>query len=277
MNDTQMAWALSVLLMVAHAVYAGPSMAGDLRSGFGGSDPAEVANREYDEAMALTPNLDDGAKSYLTCAVCHRPEGWGSPDGDYPQIAGQLSAVIIKQLADIRAHNRDNPLMHPFSVQRILGGPQELANVAAYVAQLPQTADNGKGPGTDLNLGRRIYTENCAKCHGEQGEGNAKDLQPAIAAQHYRYLVRQFDAIRSGRRKNADPKMTGQILSFTPREEMAVLDYTSRLVPPPEKLAKPGWRNPDFPHYVRPPMPEFLHPSTTPVQPTGPAGLGVDH
>jgi hypothetical protein len=80
---------------------------------------------------------------------------------------------------------------------------------------------------------------------------------PAVAGQHYLYQVRQFDAIRSGRRKNADPKMTRQILGFTPREESAVLDYTSRLAPAPGKLAKAGWQNPDFPHYVRPPMADF--------------------
>ncbi len=216
--------------------------------------PGEVAAREYNEVMALTPDPARGAKVYLTCAVCHRPEGWGSPDGDYPQIAGQLPTVIIKQLADIRARNRDNPLMYPFSVPRILGGPQEIADVAAYVSQLPMTADNGKGPGTDLELGKRLYAEHCTKCHGDAGLGNPKDHIPSVAGQHYLYQVRQFDAIRTGRRKNADPKMTRQIHGFTPQEESAVLDYTSRLPPAPEKIARPGWTNPDFPTYVRPPM-----------------------
>ena len=63
---------------------------------------AETAHAEYDEVMALTPDVDNGRRVYLTCAVCHRPEGWGSPDGTYPQIAGQLRSVIIKQLADVR-------------------------------------------------------------------------------------------------------------------------------------------------------------------------------
>jgi cytochrome c553 len=129
--------------------------------------PAEVAHEEYVEVMALTPNVDNGRQAYLTCAVCHRPEGWGSPDGSYPQIAGQWRTVIIKQLADVRARNRDNPLMYPFSVPRILGGPQSIADVAAYVAQLPMTPDNGLGPGVDLALGEQLYEEHCVKCHGE--------------------------------------------------------------------------------------------------------------
>jgi cytochrome c553 len=259
MKTTPLALALGAL-MIAGGPQAAPPDAKIVAA-----SPANVAAREYDEVMALTPDPARGAKVYITCAVCHRPDGWGSPDGDYPQIAGQLSTVIIKQLADIRARNRDNPLMYPFSVPRILGGAQEMADVAAYVSRLPMTADNGKGPGTDLELGKRLYHEHCTKCHGESGEGNPRDHIPAVAGQHYLYQVRQFDAIRSGARKNADPKMTQQIHGFTPQEESAVLDYTSRLTPAADKLAKPGWTNPDFPTYVPPPMP------ATPRMPQPPA------
>jgi cytochrome c553 len=230
--------------------------------------PAQVAEAEYQEVMGLTPDLDNGRKVYLTCAVCHRPEGWGSRDGTYPQIAGQLRAVIIKQLADIRARNRDNPLMYPFSVPRILGGAQNIADVSAYVASLPMTPANGVGPGRDLAHGQRLYEENCVKCHGDQGQGDEKEHMPAIAGQHYNYLMRQFDMIRMGRRKNSDPKMVKQIEGFSRRDQSAVLDYTSRLRPADEKLASsPDWQNPDFPSYVRPRIPE----PPFPVAPEPPA------
>ncbi|MCU0834239.1 MAG: c-type cytochrome [Chromatiaceae bacterium] len=229
--------------------------------------PAEIAQREYEEVLALTPNLENGRQAYLTCAVCHRPEGWGSPDGSYPQIAGQWRTVIIKQLADVRARNRDNPLMYPFSVPRILGGPQQIADVAAYLAQLPMTPHNGWGPGTDLEHGRALYQANCAECHGDNGWGNEPDHMPAVAGQHFLYLMRQFDSIRTGRRKNSDPEMVKQIEGFSPRDQAAVLDYTARLRPPPEKLARDGWLNPDFPNYVRPPMPE---PPPIPAMPEPP-------
>lgn len=213
--------------------------------------PAEIAKREYDEVLSLTPDAERGRQVYLTCAVCHLPEGWGSTDGTYPQIAGQLRTVIIKQLADFRAGNRDNPLMYPFSVPLILGGPQEIADVAAYVAQLPMTPHNGFGPGTDLETGEALYEAHCVDCHGVSGEGDAREHIPAIAGQHYAYLVRQFDAIRSGERKNADSKMTDEIKNLTAAEEAAVLDYAARLRPDSAKLAPEGWLNPDFPHYLR--------------------------
>jgi len=213
--------------------------------------PAEVAQQEYDQVMGLEPDVDNGRQVYLTCAVCHLPEGWGSVDGNYPQIAGQLRTVVIKQLADFRAGNRDNPLMYPFSVPGILGGPQEIADVAAYVSQLPMTPHNSVGPGTELELGKQLYEANCVDCHGVRGEGDVDKHIPAIAGQHYPYLLRQFDDIRTGKRKNSDPKMVEQIDGFTQAQESAVLDYTSRLRPPASKLAEDGWTNPDFPSYVR--------------------------
>lgn len=232
-------WVLSVLLTM---------MTTDLAVA---ADAAAEARAEYDQVMALTPDPEQGARVYLTCAVCHRPEGWGTLDGSYPQIAGQHRTVIIKQLADIRAGNRDNPLMYPFSITRILGGAQNLADVAAYVASLPMTAHNGRGPGTDLELGGRLYEQHCVQCHGARGEGDPVEHVPAIAGQHFAYLMRQFDAIRIGLRQNSDPKMVKQIQGFGPREQSAVLDYSSRLPLPPEKVAPPGWTNPDFPGYVR--------------------------
>ncbi len=238
--------------------------------------PAEVAQREYDEVMALEPDIDNGRRVYMLCAVCHLPEGWGTQDGAYPQIAGQQRTVIIKQLADFRAGNRDNPLMYPFSVPGILGGPQEIADVAAYVAQLPMTAHNGVGPGTDLALGEQLYEENCVDCHGSAGEGDRQKHIPEIAGQHFNYLFRQFENIRTGRRKNSDSEMVKQIQGFLPAQQAAVLDYTSRLRPPPEKLAEDGWTNPDFPGYVRESMGLAPYPAM-PVVPPAPPPPRLDH
>lgn len=234
--------------------------------------PAERAQQEYDEVMQREPDVDNGRRVYLTCAVCHLPEGWGSVDGAYPQIAGQLRTVVIKQLADFRAGNRENPLMYPFSVPELLGGPQEIADVAAYVASLPMTPHNGVGSGTDLALGAALYEDHCADCHGARGQGDRDEHIPAIAGQHYAYLMRQFAAIRSGKRKNADSKMTEEIQGFTPAQQSAVLDYTARLRPPEDKLAPAGWSNPDFPHFVRDAMGIRARPPQGGPGPPAPAG-----
>ncbi len=208
------------------------------------------AVKQVEEAIKLAPDVDNGREVYLLCAVCHMPEGWGTEDGYYPQLAGQHSTVIIKQLADILARNRDTPTMFPFTLLENLQ-PQEFADVAAYLASQPMTRNNGLGSGTDLEHGKRLYEDNCVDCHGRNGEGIEEDYMPLIQGQHYNYLVRQFEWIRKGKRRNADEEMVEQIQGFTDRDISAIMDYTSRLKPPAGQLAAPGWRNPDFPDFVR--------------------------
>jgi len=83
-------------------------------------------------------------------------------------------------------------------------------------------------------------------CHGINGEGNKEKFYPRIHGQHYKYLLRQFEWIQLGKRRNANPDMKKQIENFSRRESEAVLDYVSRLSPP-KQISKPkNWRNPDF-------------------------------
>lgn len=204
------------------------------------------AAREVERALALAPDVAKGLEIYRGCAECHMPEGWGLSSGLVPQIAGQHRKVVIKQLADIRAGHRQNVLMAPYSSVESIGGPQAVADVAGYIDTLEMSVDTGKGSGTDLELGARLYKENCARCHGPTGEGNGDAFVPRIQAQHYEYLVRQFDSIQHGRRGNANAEMAAQIRDFDERQTQAVLDYVSRLEPPEDLQAPPGWHNPDF-------------------------------
>jgi cytochrome c553 len=204
------------------------------------------AAREVEKALALTPDLENGLKIYRDCALCHQPEGWGLESGMVPQIAGQHRKTVIKQLADMRAGNRDSIVMIPYATVEAIGGAQAVADVAGYIDTLEISVENGKGPGTDLKLGERIYRDNCARCHGEEGEGNADEYVPRIQSQHYKYLLRQFGWIREGKRRNANAEMVKQIQGFSELETKAVLDYVSRIEPPEMLQAPPNWNNPDF-------------------------------
>ncbi|MFA6019319.1 MAG: c-type cytochrome [Rhodospirillales bacterium] len=198
------------------------------------------------EALKAKPDLKNGRDVYEVCAACHLPEGWGLTDGTFPQLAGQHYKVIIKQLSDIRAKNRDNPTMYPFALPSQIGGPQSIADVAGYIQSLKMNPKPGLGDGKDLAHGEKLYKENCVRCHGEHGEGDNEKFYPRLEAQHYNYLLRQYQWIKEGKRRNANPDMVKQIQSFTDRDTKAVLDYVSRIKPPKDKVGKPGWKNPDF-------------------------------
>jgi len=188
-----------------------------------------ATSTETTDALKLKPNLAQGEKTYQLCATCHGKNGWGKQDGSFPVIASQHKSVIIKQLADIRARNRENPTMFPFAGNDVLGGPQGIEDVAGYIAQLPPNPDPGKGDGKQVALGKKIYAEKCAACHGQQGEGNADAFFPRIQGQHYAYLLRQLQWMRDGRRKNANPAMLAIIKEMDDASLSAVADYVSRI------------------------------------------------
>jgi len=227
-------------VMATVLAFAAPVMADTASEGW------NQAGGEQDEALGLTPDHENGIETYEVCSACHQLNGWGLPDGTFPQLAGQHVNVIIKQLADIRAQNRDNPTMYPFAKPSEIGGPQSIMDVAAYISKLPMNPENGVGPGDNLELGEKLYKDNCVRCHGESGEGSNEKFYPRIHGQHYNYLVRQFQWIRDGKRRNANPDMVKQIAGFSDEDMDAVLDYVSRLKPHPEMIAEPGWVNPDF-------------------------------
>lgn len=189
------------------------------------------------EALKLKGDAKRGEEAYEVCSACHLPSGAGRPDGTFPQLAGQHSTVLIKQMADIRGGLRDNPIMYPFAAT--LTDSQELADVAAYIETLKIPHDNGKGAGTDLELGKKLYVRDCQSCHLPNGEGDRAKFYPVLAGQHYKYMLRQAIEIREGKRRNANPDMVKVIKTYSDKEIDAIVDYMSRLeMPDPSKKKK---------------------------------------
>jgi cytochrome c553 len=189
---------------------------------------------EKSEALKLKGDAKRGEDAYEVCGACHLPSGAGRPDGTFPQLAGQHTTVLIKQMADIRAGLRDNPTMYPFAIT--LTDPQELADAAAYIEKLCIPVEHGKYEGSDAAMqiakGKDLYEKQCKECHGANGEGNKEKFYPVIAGQHYKYLLRQMNEIRDGHRRNANPDMVKVIKPYTNDQLVAISAYQSSLTMP---------------------------------------------
>jgi cytochrome c553 len=221
---------LGWVLVFAVAAFAGGAGAQSQPKSEGIESEGYVWNEwvgEKAEALELEADIERGEEAYEICSACHLPSGAGRPDGTFPQLAGQHRGVIIKQIADIREGRRDNPIMYPFA--KTLTDSQELADVASYIETLAIPTDNGRGPGDDLDLGQKLYEENCVECHGNFGEGDARRFYPVLAGQHYKYMLRQVTEIRDGKRRNANPDMVTIVKKYSDQDLAAVVDYMSRL------------------------------------------------
>jgi len=187
-------------------------------------------DQDMNKALAHKASAQKGATAYKVCKGCHKSDGSGLADAEYPQLAGQHVSVIIKQMMDIRAGRRDNPRMYPFSGDWIVSA-EEIADIAAYLNQLPIPSSNGKGSGTNLALGKRLYDKDCASCHGKNGEGDGKKFYPLVAGQHFSYLKRESRESRDHGRRNANQEMVKVLKSYSDTAIEAVSDYMSRLLP----------------------------------------------
>jgi cbb3-type cytochrome c oxidase subunit III len=181
------------------------------------------------EVLKQTRDPVAGKESFRGCQGCHKADAAGVREGVYPRLTGQHASVLIKQITEIRAGIRKNPKMLPF-VEDPAISTEEIGNIAAYLSTLTSYRENGKGPEDLSEKGQKLFTANkCYTCHGKNGEGSEEKSYPAVAAQHYGYLIREMNLIRTGVRGNSNPDMVKAISKFSQNDMDAVADYLSRL------------------------------------------------
>jgi cytochrome c553 len=225
--------ALALALQAMTLASAEPSPAGPV--GIGVRDyPWQALPGETNEALERKGDRRRGERLYALCRSCHLPSAGGSSDGSVPQLAGQHSSVLIKQMADIRVGARHNATMYPFAA--VLADPQDLADLAAYLEGLCIPAERGQYAGPDaaqqVAKGKALYESSCSVCHGPRGEGSRHKLHPVIAGQHHAYLLRQMTEIRDGKRPNASPEMLRVISRYDDDQLLAISAYQSSLATP---------------------------------------------
>jgi cytochrome c553 len=149
-------------------------------------------------------SVEKGQSKSAPCVACHGPTG-NSPNGMWPNLAGQHPLYIVRQLQAFKSGVRNDPTMMAMAAPLSDEDMQDLA--AYYSAQAPTglEADPAK-----VREGERLYRGGdlasgiaaCAACHGPSGHGNPAAVFPAISGQHASYVVMQLKAYRSGTRKS---------------------------------------------------------------------------
>jgi len=131
------------------------------------------------EALNIVGDIEEGEEIYTVCAACHQPTGWGDPLGVFPQLAGQHTTVLIKQISDIRAGNRDNPTMYPFAMQ--IEGAQDIRDACAFIQTLKMNPKPRIGPGGPSwvlsNLRKEVWPISLDKIQQTVGNENFKKLK----------------------------------------------------------------------------------------------------
>lgn len=178
-----------------------------------------------------------GRAQTATCAACHGQDGASPIDPSYPVLAGQNEKYLLRQLEMIQNNQRMIPLM---AGQLNGKSAQDLADMAAYYASLPDKVREAQGSDETLAMAERIYRGGildkgvaaCIACHAPSGDGNAPAGFPAVGGQPPAYTIAQLTAYREGERATDEAygRMMRSIAGrLTDTEIAALADYIQGL------------------------------------------------
>lgn len=185
------------------------------------------------ETKKSSGDASKGKTLSAVCAACHGADG-NSANPDWPKIAGQGEAYLIKQIKDFREDARVEATMTPMA--KGIASDEDVLHLAAYYAS--QKTKLGTADKDKVALGEAIFRGGvlssgvaaCTGCHGPTGSGNPAAKFPQIAGQHAKYTVTQLKAFKSGKRSNDVNKMMQNVAKkMTDTEIEAVAEYISGL------------------------------------------------
>ena len=161
--------------------------------------------------IAKDPQLTDFARAVGrpafadNCAPCHGAGGGGTKG--YPNLndddwlwGGTLAAIEQTIRHGARSGDKDDHEgnMPAFGRDGILKAPQ-ISAVADYVRSLSGLSTE---PGIDLGIGKKVFADNCALCHGPDGKGNRELGAPNLTDKIWLYASDKetiMEGIRNGR------------------------------------------------------------------------------
>lgn len=170
------------------------------------------------------------------CQGCHGEDGI-SVNPMCPNLAGQFTRYLEKQIRDFQREKRVDPIMTGMASG--IAETQDAQDIAAYFSSRKRMAgkpiksalaDKGKEIYLGGNPETGLYA--CVNCHGENGKGKSatNNVFPVIGGQTKDYIMKQLRDLRSGERHNDPAGMMGNIAKKLSDEEIeAVAEYATGL------------------------------------------------
>lgn len=189
-------------------------------------------NELVGKAMSATPDVRHGRILYLKqCARCHGRNAWGNGPKEVPALAGQRELYLVEQLAQFATLERNGSAMHRATSAADVNHPQAIRDLAAHLTKAPANPGPDHGDGTGSAAGERLFQRGCATCHGEAAQGSPDEPIPALAGQHYPYLLLQLKNFAAGHRGQVEPPVIDFTAGLSSDDQNGIADYLSRLKP----------------------------------------------
>ncbi len=165
-----------------------------------------------------------GEKKSASCTTCHGNDG-NSAAAAYPNLAGQTSQYLFKQLKDFKEGRRKSVVMSP-----MVGfmSEQDMQDLADYFSiQNPQRGSFTSDPALVAEGKKIVQDLKCVSCH----QTNFKGLNefPRVTRQQYNYTVKQLKEFRDGVRTNDNGTMAPMAKTLTDDQIKAIAHYLSTL------------------------------------------------
>ncbi|HVN41236.1 MAG TPA: c-type cytochrome [Steroidobacteraceae bacterium] len=195
---------------------------------------AMVALLGWNGTALAAGNKEAGQAKAATCGACHGLDGNSIANPEWPNLAGQGEAYIVRQLKGFRANLRQNQLMSPMALTVT---DQDSEDVAAYFSSQTLHATEETDP-AKLAAGQRLFRGGnqaskvppCSGCHGPTGAGNPAAGYPRIGGQHAAYVAIQLRAYKAGTRQTDPNSMMRTVAGQLSEQEIdAVASYISGL------------------------------------------------
>jgi cytochrome c oxidase cbb3-type subunit 3 len=160
---------------------------------------ASLAEIEKTPELLSFARAQGSAVFAINCSPCHGAGGQGSPG--YPNLnadrwiwGGTLDEIdtTITHGARWDADPDTHATMMPSFGRDGTLKADEISSVADYVRTLSGAAPDA---GADLAKGKKIFADNCAVCHGEDGKGNIELGAPNLTTQVWLYGPTKADII----------------------------------------------------------------------------------